>query len=356
MDTLKIENTISTEICNLKSASASRLRDFPLLSVCLPLVTLVNLNPGTESFSSNRKRLNRSSMLMFASPKQIALAAGTSESTIKRLCDRGLLPCQRTPGGHRRIPVLEAVKVLRERNIPLVRPEVLAVVGIPGRSKKRLDLAAHELAQALEDLNVEKARGILFELYCSNFSIAEIGDLVIAKAFEQIGDDWACGRLEIYRERGACQIVSTFLTELDHLLPPAEPTQPLAVGGTLPSDHYVLASQLVHLVFRQKSWRSLWLGSHLPTETLVQAIRELNPAVFWLSVSYVASPEILIEASHVLYQAAVERGCFLVLGGRGIEESLRLRLRYSAFCKDLAHLAMLLEMLPPPQARGSTSQ
>jgi len=238
--------------------------------------------------------------------------------------------------------------------MPLVHPELLGMAGLSGGSKRTLNAAADELATALEELDAEKVRGILFGLYWSEFSIAEIGDFVIAKAFEKIGQDWACGRLEVYRERAACQIVSSFLTELDRLLPQPAASQPLAVGGTLSNDHYMLASQLVCLVFRQKSWRSLWLGMNLPAETLVQALRDLNPAIFWLSVSHITSPELVIEASQVLYQAASEKGCFLVLGGRAIEESLRSKLRYSAFCKDLTHLDMLLDMLPPPQGTART--
>ena len=38
-------------------------------------------------------------MTAYLSPKQLALASGISESTVKRWCDRGLLPFVRTPGG-----------------------------------------------------------------------------------------------------------------------------------------------------------------------------------------------------------------------------------------------------------------
>ena len=282
----------------------------------------------------------------FLSPRQIAAAAAISESTVKRWCDQGLIPCFRTAGGHRRIPAQEALRVLRERRVPLVHPEALSLPAISGKSRRVVDLAVKELIEALENLREDRCRTILLELYHAGFSIAEIGDAVIAPAFDRIGQDCACGRLQIYRERGACEIVESVLNEFDRLIPAAAADRPLAVGGTLSNDHYTLASQLVRLVFREKGWRALYLGPHLPTESLSDAIRELRPRIFWLSACHVQPQEALVEATERLYRVAEDVGSFLLLGGRGVEESLRRVLRYSAFCQDLVHLTMLIDMLP----------
>ncbi len=39
----------------------------------------------------------------FWTPGEVAKRIGVSTRTIERYCDSGLLECQRTPGGHRRI-------------------------------------------------------------------------------------------------------------------------------------------------------------------------------------------------------------------------------------------------------------
>lgn len=306
-------------------------------------------------------------MSAFLSPKQLALASGISESTVKRWCDRGLLPYVRTPGGHRRIALGEALRVLRDQNTPLVQPELLGLPALSSKTVRTLQQAADELTAALQDADADRCRILLLELRRLGFSVAEIGDAVVAPAFERIGQAWECGKLEIYRERAACGLFSDVLTELDRLLPEPRPEQPLAVGGSLSHDHYRLASQLVRLVFLEKGWRALHLGGHLPAETLVRAIHDLKPAVFWLSVSFVATPEDLIAACRALFEAAKQEGSLLVIGGRGIEESLRRRLPYSAYCQDLMHLNMLLDTLPAthrdrpasggtPSAADSTGQ
>ena len=49
------------------------------------------------------------------SPKELAHALGVSESSIKRWIDDGRLDCTRTPGGHRRVTIQNALKFIRPR-------------------------------------------------------------------------------------------------------------------------------------------------------------------------------------------------------------------------------------------------
>lgn len=236
--------------------------------------------------------------------------------------------------------------MLRDQNTPLLHPELLGLPALSTKATKTLQQAAEELTAALLAADADRCRVLLLELWRLRFSPAEIGDKVVAPAFERIGQDWECGKLEVYQERAACNLMSEILAELDRLLPESRPDQPLAVGGSLSHDHYRLASQLVRLVFREKGWQAMHLGADLPSETLVRAIHDLKPDIFWVSISYSASVDDLIAAFRKLFEAAKEEGALLVVGGREIDESLRRQLHYSFFCQDLMHLSMLLDTLP----------
>ena len=61
------------------------------------------------------------------SPKQVAHAIGASESSLKRWCDQGLLTTVKTAGGHRRIPVQEVLRFVREQNHAVVEPHILSM-------------------------------------------------------------------------------------------------------------------------------------------------------------------------------------------------------------------------------------
>jgi hypothetical protein len=47
----------------------------------------------------------------------------------------------------------------------------------------------------------------------------------------------------------------------------------------------------------------------------------------------------------MLHDAAAEIGAALVVGGRELTESLRRKIRYSAYCDDLQHLESLARSL-----------
>ena len=286
-------------------------------------------------------------MATLLTPKQLALATGVSESTVKRWCDRGLLPVARTPGGHRRIELNEALRVLKDLNLPLRHPEALGLPAFSGQGQRVLEKAKDELLQALKNARADRCRVILHELRYVGLSFTQIGDHVIAPAFEQMGHEWECGKLQIYQERTACCILSEVLAEIASTLPHGTAHQPLAIGATLSQDHYVLASQLVQLVLREKGWRARFLGPNLPAPTLRQAITDWQPRLFWLSISHVTSPQEVIDACRDLFGYCRQSDCLFVIGGRSIDESLRQRLSYSAYCPDLTHLAMLLDTLPP---------
>ncbi len=53
-------------------------------------------------------------MQRMLSTSDFAAAIGISESSVRRLADSGDLEIHRTRGGHRRIPVSEAIRYVRE--------------------------------------------------------------------------------------------------------------------------------------------------------------------------------------------------------------------------------------------------
>src|SRR6478736_3082348 len=83
------------------------------------------------------------------SPKQVARAIGVSESSLKRWCDQGLITTVKTAGGHRRIPVQEALRFVREQNHEIVEPHILAMTATTDRKARRIEGIAERLTEAL---------------------------------------------------------------------------------------------------------------------------------------------------------------------------------------------------------------
>jgi methanogenic corrinoid protein MtbC1 len=275
-------------------------------------------------------------------PKQVAKAIQVSESSVKRWCDKDVIPTQYTGGGHRRIQLSALLDFLKSSNHELVRPEVLGLPAATGKTVWVLDRAADQMTEALVRGDEEQCRQITLDLYMAERSIATICDLVFANAFQAIGDRWECGRAEVYQERHGCEIALRILHELRSLVPNPPAGSPLAIGGALEGDQYNLATTMAELVLRDAKWNAMSLGDNLPFETLGAAIKRHRPRIFWLSCSHIMNEDAFISGYKALHEEFGLEVAFAV-GGRALNDELRKRMKYAAFCDSMQHLESFAE-------------
>jgi methanogenic corrinoid protein MtbC1 len=282
--------------------------------------------------------------MQLISPRQAARAFGVSESSFKRWCDQGLLATSRTAGGHRKVATAEVLRFAREHNHPLTSP---AVLGLPLPSDgARLGLVRGRprLVQALLDGDESLARQVIFDLYLAGHSLGVIGDEVIAGAFHDIGERWACHEADVYHERRGCEIVLGIVHELRQLQSLRDDA-PSAAGATIEGDYYALPSALAELVLRGAGFQASSLGQSIPFASLAKAIEELRPRLFWVSVSYLAEGVDLAGQITSLANLCAANDTALVVGGRAFGDDLRSKLPCVTHCQSMQHLVSFAETL-----------
>ena len=125
------------------------------------------------------------------SPREVARSLGVSESSVKRWVDDGVLSAQRTAGGHRRIPVAEAVRFVRRSGAAVVRPEVIFGTGMARAVAPYDPAASQEMGRRLHTLlqhdNAPAVRTLLLALYATGWPVAALCDGPIRVALEEIG-------------------------------------------------------------------------------------------------------------------------------------------------------------------------
>lgn len=279
------------------------------------------------------------------SPNQAAKALGVSEASLKRWCDKGLLPVIRTAGGHRRIPIHGVLQFIRQQGADLVKPEVLGLPPATGRSGHSLDRVCGLVRAALEAGDESQCERLVFNLYLSGHSTHQIFDRVIGEAFHQIGDRWSHGDVEVYEERRGVEVALRVLFHLRQALPGAPSSAPLAIGGTLSGDAYSLPTNMAEISLREAGWRAQNYGTNHPVATLCKAIEEVRPRLFWLSVSAFPSREQFLADYGMLQEAAAAHRVALAVGGRDLDASLREQMTYSAYCDTMGHLVSFAKTL-----------
>jgi excisionase family DNA binding protein len=283
-------------------------------------------------------------------PKQVARAIGVSESSLKRWCDRGLLPSTKTAGGHRRMTIDHVLEFLRRERFTLVEPEVLGLPASTGRGTLVLERARQQLLLALSSGDEEACTRIVFDLYLGNIPLVTICDEVLAKTFEMVGTGWECNTLDVYQERRACELCLRVLNQLNMALVRPLADAPLALGSTGPGDHYSLPTRMVELVLRDRGWQASSLGCNIPFSSMGTAIADARPRLFWLSISHIADQAELVAGGRQVIESAQLHGPIdVVIGGRAVTPELLDQLPGAHYCANLRALVTRWPM--PDQAR-----
>ncbi|MBK9030404.1 MAG: helix-turn-helix domain-containing protein [Myxococcales bacterium] len=281
------------------------------------------------------------------SPKDLAAAIGVSESSLKRWADAGKITVARTEGGHRRIPIAEAVRFIRATGAEIVRPEVLGLAEIAAVAND--DGSDDALFTHLAAGNGREVRGLLMGMYLRGATIAAMCDGPIHGALSRIGELWQHDAAGVFIEHRAVDACLHAVSQLRSLCEPPE-TGPVAVGGAPSGDPYLLPTLLASIVLASEGIRAVNLGPDTPVPSLIHAANHHRPALVWMSVSTPPTAGLAAELDQ-LARDLTARGATLVVGGRHRHDLGPLRGAYmvasmgelAAFARGLAtgrHLAV----------------
>lgn len=256
-------------------------------------------------------------MKTLLSPKMLAHAIGVSESSVKRWIDDGEIRALKTAGGHRRIPISEAVRYIRRTCRRVVRPELL---GLPGVGKQehveaQEGGAVSRLHRLLSRGRVAEARGLLVSLYLTGGSVAALADGPIRETLRELGGLFHRDRRGILVEHQATEACIAAVRQIQSMIEPG-PGAPAAVGGAPPGDVYVLPSLLAAVVLADAGFRAVNLGPQTPLDLLRQAAEEEHAVLVWLSISDTPDVAALHRDVRALAAGLEADGRRLVIGGR----------------------------------------
>jgi len=293
------------------------------------------------------------------SPKQVAKSLEVSESSVKRWCDQGAIPTIKTSGGHRRISLEALHDFLESSSRSLIHPEALGFPTLPSKRMTKIPGKHHPVQaafrEALANGDEPRCANLIKQWQADGWSQSETASDLVTDALHGIGAAWDCGEIDVYQERVACGICLRLIQVLKSQLPAPATDAPLAIGGTLSGDPYDVPSAMVDLTLTEMGWNTLNLGANLPVESFVQASTDRSPILMWLSISVIAD-ESQFVADQTRLANSVADDISLIVGGRALYDTIRPKLRYTAHCDSIGHLAQLAGMIKNRFGGSDTSK
>lgn len=209
-------------------------------------------------------------------------------STVKRWSEDGVIPTERTEGGHRRFYLQKVLAAGRTKGIrTFLDPfhpweanvwRAVSQASESGSFRRFHSLAMGWLRQGETDLlaRLIHTLGDRPEIPFPGFL-----DEGIRGFMAQVGREWEGGRLQVGEEHMATQLVLEALIRLrsgwDAAIRPPEvnpgPTRPVAVVGAMEGDTHELGAMAVRVLLEREGWKVYYLGADVPMEELA-AVQE----------------------------------------------------------------------------------
>jgi hypothetical protein len=292
------------------------------------------------------KSTNRMNADLLVSPRDIAKAIGASESSLRRWIDSGDIRISRTAGGHRRVPLRDAVQFIRKIGAVVVRPEALHLPALEAAEGSADTSAAGRsdedaLFTALTEGQRELANGLMLTWYLRGRALHELFDGPVRSAMQRVGELWKHEDRGILVEHRATEICLGMVAHARSLLPvPAEaPSTPLAIGAAPEGDPYRIPSMMAGTVLAEAGFLEVNYGANTPLNLLAREASLMGAKLVWLSVSAVADAKALHGQVSTLAASLAERNTRLVIGGHASGEMLRRAIPNAHLIRSMGELA-----------------
>lgn len=298
--------------------------------------------------------------------REVALALGVSEATIKRWADSGLLPMVKTVGGHRRFRP-EDVAVFKHSKLDADKP---AALRRRHKAKPEKDAASanslnidetetfnDEMLHALLDGRVNELSSLLANLHLRGLTIAGIADDFLCVAMRRVGDLWLKGELSVAQEHVATRTATYALQNLESVMKASEDVNSLALCGSVEEDFHELPVQIAALALEEAGLEVFNLGTNTPFSALTEAIEKFEPRVVCVSSTILLRLDRAIREYKEFHDAAQHARAYIVLGGAGFSSGeVRKRLPADLHAENFRQLNEFLETMDAAEFEDSNAE
>ena len=280
----------------------------------------------------------------FLSPKQVALAIGVSESSLKRWCDKGVIPVSKTAGGHRKLSKPDVVSFLRKTGQNLSQPALLGLPDGKGWKTVNLDKLAKSWVESVIQGDQDTANRLIVGPFIQGQSLSQLFDRIIVNGLQQIRSMREQGHLEDYQENLAVEVCLSLLRDLQALIPRPQADAMTAVGGTPEGDTHSLPVRMAELLFQSLGWNTTNLGCGLTFDALNRAAERYRPNLFWISISAASHLEHCRDGLIRFHQELPQKTA-LVVTGEAIPQKAKNTIPQVVFCETTQQLAAFLKTI-----------
>lgn len=311
------------------------------LSLLVKYVLLKSFQDG-EKYERIYKKLNMVETIKGGklTSKEAARLLGVSEASVKRWADSGLLPAEKTVGGHRRfrpedVAAIQRAGLKNEEPHPLKKRFATRLSARPSEelqlSPEREKTLVEETFEALMQGRENELSSLLINLHLHGHSIGAIADKFLCAAMSRVGTLWHKGEISVAQEHVATRTASTALHKLQNVFDDSLETEDRmrAICCSVEEDFHDLPLHLAALTLEAKGVKVFNLGMNTPFFALTEAIERFKPDLVCVSSTILFNLDRAAREYGEFHKAARRYKATVALGGAGFENP-QVRARFPA--------------------------
>lgn len=257
----------------------------------------------------------------FISTKEVAGLFRVTETTVKRWADEGIIPCVKSPGGHRKFRLPDVIGFAEKQGYPIsgtLEPPLteaqMETVRFAIHTKNY-----HKIAEVLFDEALQADPDGLFQLllYLSkhNVRLATLADEVLRPPMVRIGELWKAGKLRIDQEHRTSGAVTEAMIRLAPELHRKHANGLLAVCACLEGERHEIGLRSMAFALETEGWLVHYLGADTPYATVDEYVRNIHPQLLCVSFTAEAPTTQMRTGFGLVARAVRETGGKFVAGG-----------------------------------------
>jgi excisionase family DNA binding protein len=255
------------------------------------------------------------------STQEVADMLQVTETTIKRWADGTILPCVRTPGGHRKFLLTDIVRYAESHGYTIggSQPPPLT-----GEQLEQLEIGVHthnygRIAGVFREEALQADREgmmkLFLYLYKQQIPFAAIVDEVVRPALQAIGAEWEEGNLKVNQEHAASQATMESLIRVASELHRKGPNGLSALCACPEGELHEIGLRGLAYSLECEGWKVNYIGANTPLETLISLIQATRPDLVCLSVTTGKHRGELVQKSKRVGLLIHSYGGRVILGG-----------------------------------------
>lgn len=258
---------------------------------------------------------------VLASTQEVATMLNVAETTIKRWADENIIPCVKTPGGHRKFSLQDIVRFAEMNGYRIVGSQPPPMT--PAQ-KDQLQIGIHTQNYALiADVFREEALRadregmltLLLHLYKHHIPFTLLVDHVVRPAFQSIGTGWEEGEIEVNQEHAASQAMTESLIRMSSELHRKASNGLSALCACPEGEFHEAGLRGVAYSLECEGWKVHYMGANTPVGTLAPFIRRAHPELVCLSVTMGRPRGALLEGLRKLASLVHSYQGKIIIGG-----------------------------------------